>query len=427
MKDARSTALDLLQDVLRRRRPLDAALAANRDLARLEPRDRAFARLLTATALRRLGQIDSAIDARLERKLPAKRAVVRDILRLGVAQLAFLDVAPHAAVDTSVALAGARGQAGMKGLVNALLRRVAETGPPPAGDPDHLNVPDWLWQSWAAAYGEETGGAIARANLAEAPLDITVKDPDTAARWAAALDAEILPTGSLRRRTGGDPAILPGFAEGSWWVQDAAAALPARLLGVVSGLLVADLCAAPGGKTLQLAAAGASVAAVDISEKRLGRLRQNLARVGLDAETVVADAAAWTPPEPFDAVLLDAPCTATGTLRRHPDIAWNKGPDDVGHLTAVQDRLLAAALRMVKPAGTVVYATCSLQPEECGERITALAQAGPPFEIDPIGPQEIPGLGIAVTLDGALRALPSHWAERGGIDGFYAVRLRRTG
>ena len=424
MTDPRAIALDLLGDVLRRRRPLDEALAAHRDLARLEPRDRAFARLLVTTALRRLGQIDAAIDARLERPLPAKRAMVRDILRLGVAQLAFLDLAPHAAVDTSVALTRARGQEGLKGLVNAVLRRVSEAGPLLEGDPAHLNVPDWLWQSWEAAYGTETAATIARANLREAPLDITLKDPETAARWAAALDAEILPTGNLRRRAGGNPADLPGFAEGAWWVQDAAAALPARLLGDVSGLRVADLCAAPGGKTLQLAAAGARVTAVEISDQRLLRLRANLARVGLGAEIVAADAAAWTPPEPFDAVLLDAPCTATGTLRRHPDIAWNKDPDDVRRLAALQDRLLAAALRMVKPGGTVVYATCSLQPEEGEPRIAALLAAG--AERVPVAPAELPGLEAAVTSAGDLRTLPCYWAESGGIDGFYAARLRRT-
>ena len=424
MTDPRAIALDLLGDVLRRRRPLDEALAAHRDLARLEPRDRAFARLLVTTALRRLGQIDAAIDARLERPLPAKRAMVRDILRLGVAQLAFLDLAPHAAVDTSVALTRARGQEGLKGLVNAVLRRVSEAGPLLEGDPAHLNVPDWLWQSWEAAYGTETAATIARANLREAPLDITLKDPETAARWAAALDAEILSTANLRRRAGGNPADLPGFAEGAWWVQDAAAALPARLLGDVSRLRVADLCAAPGGKTLQLAAAGARVTAVEISDQRLLRLRANLARVGLGAEIVAADAAAWTPPEPFDAVLLDAPCTATGTLRRHPDIAWNKDPDDVRRLAALQDRLLAAALRIVKPGGTVVYATCSLQPEEGEPRIAALLAAG--AERVPVAPAELPGLEAAVTSAGDLRTLPCYWAESGGIDGFYAARLRRT-
>jgi 16S rRNA (cytosine967-C5)-methyltransferase len=286
MKPARAIALDLLQDVLRRGRALDEALAANGDLPRLEARDRAFARLLTATVLRRLGQIDAAIDQRLERPLPPKRAAVRDILRLGVAQIAFLGLAPHAAVDTSVELVGKGGQAGMKGLVNAVLRRIAEAGALPADDPEHLNVPDWLWREWEAAYGPETAAAIALADLAEAPLDITVKSQDETEIWAERLEAEILPTGSLRRMAGGDITGLPGFDEGAWWVQDAAAALPARLLGEISGKRVADLCAAPGGKTAQLAAAGAMVTAVDISKKRLQRVSENLARLGLSAETV---------------------------------------------------------------------------------------------------------------------------------------------
>ncbi|UCH73452.1 MAG: RsmB/NOP family class I SAM-dependent RNA methyltransferase [Rhodospirillales bacterium] len=425
MTDARAIALDLLEAVLQRRRPLDEALAGHRDLARLDARDRAFARLLVATALRRLGQIDAAIDARLARPLPRKRAAVRDILRLGVVQLAALDTKPHAAVDTAVALARARGQAGLAGLVNAVLRRIAEAGPLPPDDPAHLNVPEWLWDSWAAAYGEETAAAIARAHLLDPPLDLTPKDPDSAARWAETLGADILPTGSLRRRGGGDPAQLPGFAEGAWWVQDAAAALPVRLVGAVAGERVADLCAAPGGKTAQLAAAGALVTAVDISEKRLSRLRDNLARLGLTATTVAADATGWPPPEPFDAVLLDAPCSATGTLRRHPDIAWTKRKDDMRRLGALQDRLLAAALRMVRPGGLVVYATCSLQPEECEQRITALLGTGAAERV-PLAVDEIPGLDTAITAAGDLRTLPCHWAGSGGLDGFYAARLRRS-
>lgn len=426
MKDARAIALDLLQDVLRRRRALDEALAANKSLALLEPRDRAFARLLTATVLRRLGQIDDAIDTRLERPLPAKRAVVRDILRLGVAQVGFLNIAPHAAVDTAVALTVAHRQAGLKGMVNAVLRRIAEAGPLPAGDPGHRNVPDWLWQGWVEAYGTDAASAIGDANLSEAPLDITLKSPGEAAKWAERLEAEILPTGSLRRAAGGDVTALPGFAEGQWWVQDAAAALPVRLLGDVAGKSVVDFCAAPGGKTAQLAAAGARVTAVDISGKRLKRLGENLDRLGLTAETVAADATAWTPPAPFDAVLLDAPCTATGTLRRHPDIGWTKGPEDMARLAALQDRMLAAALQAVKPGGLLVYATCSLQADECESRIAALIEGGAPVAVDPLDPCEVPGLEDAVTPDGALRTLPCHWTERGGIDGFYAVRLRRT-
>jgi 16S rRNA (cytosine967-C5)-methyltransferase len=426
MKDARAIALELLQDVLRRGRPLDEALAANADLPGLEARDRGFARLLAATVLRRLGQIDAAIDERLDHPLPANRAAVRDILRLGVAQIGFLGLASHAAVHTSVELVGGGGQAGMKGLVNAVLRRIAETGALGPDDPGHLNVPGWLWRDWEQTFGPETAAAIANANLTEAPLDITLKSPGEAEPWAERLAAEILPTGTLRRAAGGDVTGLPGFDEGAWWVQDAAAALPARLLGGVAGSRVADLCAAPGGKTAQLAAAGATVTAVDISRKRLRRLSENMARLGLAADTVTADLTKWSPGEPFDAVLLDAPCSATGTLRRHPDIAWNKTPDDVAKLTAAQDRLLAAALALVKPGGLMVCATCSLLPREGDERIEALLASGAAAARVPLTPDELPGLAEAITPAGDLRTLPCHWPARGGMDGFFAARLRRA-
>jgi 16S rRNA (cytosine967-C5)-methyltransferase len=426
MKDARAIALELLQDVLRRGRPLDEALAANADLPGLEARDRGFARLLAATVLRRLGQIDAAIDERLDHPLPANRAAVRDILRLGVAQIGFLGLASHAAVHTSVELVGGGGQAGMKGLVNAVLRRIAETGALGPDDPGHLNVPGWLWRDWEQTFGPETAAAIANANLTEAPLDITLKSPGEAEPWAERLAAEILPTGTLRRAAGGDVTGLPGFDEGAWWVQDAAAALPARLLGGVAGSRVADLCAAPGGKTAQLAAAGATVTAVDISRKRLWRLSENMARLGLAADTVTADLTKWSPGEPFDAVLLDAPCSATGTLRRHPDIAWNKTPDDVAKLTAAQDRLLAAALALVKPGGLMVYATCSLLPREGAERIEALLASGAAAARVPLTPDELSGLAEAITPAGDLRTLPCHWPARGGMDGFFAARLRRA-
>lgn len=427
MHNPRAIALGLLQDVLRRGRALDEALAANANLSALESRDRAFVRLLVATTLRRLGQIDGAIDARLQRPLSPRHAKVRDILRLGAAQVAFLDMAAHAAVDTSVELVGSGGQAGMKGLVNAILRRIAEAGALQKDDPDRLNVPGWLWREWEAAYGPDTAAAVARANLSEAPLDITLKSPTEASLWADRLDAEILPTGTLRRAGGGDVTTLPGFSEGEWWVQDAAAALPARLLGDVSGMRIADLCAAPGGKTAQLAAAGARVTAVDLSEKRLRKLTENLARLRLAAETVVADAAKWKPERPFDAVLLDAPCTATGTLRRHPDIAWSKTPQDLKRLATLQDRLLRAAVTMVKPGGLLIYATCSLQPQEGEERIAALLTAEPGVVRSPLAPGEPSGLPPdAVTQDGDLRTLPCHWADRGGMDGFFGARLRRA-
>ncbi len=426
---ARALARDLLGAVLRARTPLDEALGAAKGLARLQPRDRAFARLLVTTVLRRLGQTDALIDHSLERPLKARHAEVRDLLRLGTAQLLFLGTPAHAAVSTTLDLATGPDTAGYKGLLNAVLRRMSREGAElmAAQDAARLNTKKWLWESWAATYGEATARAIAEAHLAEPPLDLTPRDPEAAQVWAEALGATILPTGSLRLGPGaGEVAKLPGFAEGAWWVQDAAAALPARLLGDVRGKRVLDLCAAPGGKSAQLAAKGAQVTALDISEPRLARLRENLARLSLEAETLVADAREWRPDEPFDAVLLDAPCTATGTLRRHPDIAHLKGAKEVAKLTALQDRLLANAVQMLAPGGLLVYATCSLQPEEGAARIAALFAGGAPLERLPLRAEEIGGLAETITPEGDLRTLPSHLAELGGLDGFYACRLSKV-
>ncbi len=420
--NARRAALEVLSAVLDRRRPLDEALEAHAGLARLPDRDRGFARRLVATVLRRRGQLDAAIDAFLQRPLPAKARAVRHILRLGAAQVLFLDVPPHAAVDTGVALTRQVQRPGQAGLVNALLRRLAREGADllAAQDAARLNTPGWLWERWCRTYGADAARAIAAAHLAEPPLDLTVRaDP---AAWAARLEATVLPTGSLRRATAPVTA-LPGFEEGAWWVQDAAAALPARLLGAVAGRRVADMCAAPGGKTAQLAAAGARVVAVDRSARRLSRLRDNLARLRLEAETVVADAAAWRPGGGFDAVLLDAPCTATGTVRRHPDIPWLKRPGDVAVMAELQARLLDNALALLAPGGTLVYCVCSLEPEEGVAAVERLLAAGA-VERVPVTPAEVGGLDEIVTAAGDLRSLPCHLAERGGMDGFFAARLR---
>ncbi len=424
--DPRALAHRILQAVLHQRRPLDEALAAAGKLDALASRDRAFVRLLCATVLRRLGQIDALIDHCLDRPLKPKLAEVRDILRLGIAQLIFLETPAHAAVSTAVALAGGPRMAGHKGLINAVLRRLAREGAEltAAQDAARLNTPGWLWRAWAATYGEATARAIAEAHLSDPPLDLTLKDgPDD---WAVRLGARVLVTGSLRLPPGaGDIAGLPGYDEGAWWVQDAAAALTTRRLGNVAGQRVIDLCAAPGGKTAQLAAAGARVTAVDISQPRLDRLSVNLARLGLTAETVAADATAWQPPAPAEVVLLDAPCSATGTIRRHPDIPWLKRAEDQPALTDLQDRLLAAAAGMVAPGGLLVYATCSLQPEEGPERVAALLSGGAPFERVPVEPGELVGLSELIDPQGDLRTLPCHLAEAGGLDGFYAARLRR--
>ncbi|WP_337996557.1 RsmB/NOP family class I SAM-dependent RNA methyltransferase [Oleispirillum naphthae] len=414
----RAAAYEILKAVLDRRQPMDEAFS--RLTRELPVRDRAFARALVALALRRKGEIDAVIDACLGRPLPPSARGVRHVLAIGLTQAFYMGTSPHAVSSTSVALARDKGFFRQSGLVNAVIRRVQRD--PSAFDSVRrkaANLPDWLLASWTSAYGEETARRIAGALLAEPPLDISLRNPAEAEDWAARLEATVLPTGSLRLRPAGPLEELPGFAGGAWWVQDAAAALPARLFGDVAGKRVLDLCAAPGGKTLQLAAAGANVTALDRSAARLDRLRENLARTGLAAEIVAADAAAWTPPEPFDAVLMDAPCSATGTLRRHPDAAWIKSPADVASLAETQKRLLADAARLVKPGGTLVYCVCSLQPEE------ETAAPPPGFAPAPISAAEIGGWDFALRPDGALRTLPCHLPDAGGLDGFFAARFRR--
>jgi 16S rRNA (cytosine967-C5)-methyltransferase len=422
---SRRAALEILVACLDKGQPLDDMLARHQGFAGLDPRDRAFVRLLLATTLRRLGEIDEVLGALVERPLEGANAAGRQVLRLGAAQLLFLGTPPHAAVDTSVRLSVDAGLPHLKGLTNAVLRRVARDGVAMLGDrdPARLNTPQWLWESWLESYGEEATRAIAAAHLIEAPLDLTPRS--NADFWAGQLGGELLPNGTIRREAGGNVTELPGFAEGAWWVQDAAATLPVRLMGDVAGKRVADLCAAPGGKTLQLSAAGADVTAVDISARRMVRVAENLARAGLTAKLVTADAGKWLTDERFDAILLDAPCSGTGTLRRHPDIAWLKDEEDVGRLTLTQDRLLVRAADLLKPGGTLIYAVCSLQDDEGPARIAALLARDGRLQRVPVQPAELPGLGEAITSAGDVRTLPSMWAERGGMDGFFIARLSR--
>jgi 16S rRNA (cytosine967-C5)-methyltransferase len=415
---SRRVALELLTACLDKGQPLDEALSRQNGFERLDPRDRAFVRLLLATTLRRLGEIEEVLGLLIERPLDGANAAGRAVLRLGAAQLLFLGTPAHAAVDTSVRLVEQAGLPHLKGLANAVLRRVAREGVALLGDrdPARLNTPQWLWESWTGSYGEEATRAIAAAHLIEAPLDITPRSD--ALFWAGRLEGELLPTGTIRRPAGGQITELPGFAEGTWWVQDAAAALPARLLGDIANKRVADLCAAPGGKTLQLCAAGAQVTAVDISPRRMTRLGENLTRAGLSATLVTSDAAKWQPGEMFDAILLDAPCTGTGTLRRHPDIAWLKDEEDVARLTLAQDRLLVHAAGMLKPGGTLIYAVCSLQDDEGPARIAGLLGHRRALKRLPVQPAELPSFELAITSDGDVRTLPSM-----GLDGFYIARL----
>jgi len=312
-----------------------------------------------------------------------------------------------------------------KGLVNAVLRRLSQEGPSlvELQDAPRLNTPDWLWTSWSRAYGEAGCRAIATAHLKEAPLDLTVRGD--VQEWAKRLDAIVLPTGTLRRVAGGAITSLPGYSEGAWWVQDAAAAIPARLFGDLTGKRIVDLCAAPGGKTAQIASAGAVVTAIDRSQRRLERLVANLQRLHLPAEALAADASSWRPPALVPAVLLDAPCTATGAIRRHPDVPHLKSPDDVVRLAAVQERLINAALDMLAPGGMLVYCTCSLEPEEGPQQIINLLGRRTDLRREPIQPEEVGGFTEVITPEGDLRTLPSHLPEYDGLDGFYAARIIR--
>lgn len=423
---ARAAALSLLEGVFARSKSIDDQF--DKAVAKLAPRDRAFVRLLAATTLRRLGQLDLVLGNFVERRPPDR---VINVLRLGAAQLLFIATPPHAAVATSVALVK-QGHERHAGLVNAVLRRVSEKGAEMISKHDAavLNTPMWLWKSWVAAYGEPAARATAEAHLAEPQLDITLKDATQASEWSKRLEAGVLPTGSLRRTAGGRVQDLDGFSEGTWWVQDAAAALPAKILLQTmtdpQGKHVIDLCAAPGGKTAQLAAAGCRVTAVDVSNERLTLLRDNLKRLKLTADVIAADAARWRPKELADAVLLDAPCSATGTIRRHPDLPYLKRAEDIGALVPLQTQLLTAATEMVKPGGLIIYSVCSLQPEERRPVVEAVLTANPAFVRVKIASDAVGGESQLLDHRGELRTLPSQWPERAGLDGFYAVLLQKS-
>jgi 16S rRNA (cytosine967-C5)-methyltransferase len=427
---ARRVAADMLDAVLRQHRPLDEQFdgaGANAELAGLPDRDRALARALVATALRRLGTLRHLIGLFLEQGPPPQARRIETVLLIGAAQILFLDVPDHAAVDLSVRLARAdRDAVHFAGLVNAVLRRVAREGAERLATLDAivLDTPEWLLARWTRTYGETAARDIAAANGKEAALDLTVKSDRESV--AAQLAGRVLPTGTVRTIAHGSVTALPGFAEGAWWVQDAAAALPARLLGDVAGLRVADLCAAPGGKTAQLIHAGARVTAVDRAPARLSRLRENLTRLSLQAELVCADVEEWQA-EQFDAVLLDAPCSSTGTIRRHPDIPWLKQPTDITKLAAFQSRLIDRALALTKPGGTLVYCTCSLEPEEGEDIIAGLLAREPGARRTPIAAGEVFGCGEFLAKDGGLRTLPCHFPDPdsrfAGLDGFYAARI----
>ncbi len=415
----RDIAFDILASVLVRGGRLEDALDQASSV--VPARDRGAAHRLAATVLRRLGTLDAVLEPLLARAPPPP---VRLALLLGAAQLLFLHTPAHAAVGTAVDLVRRRRLAPFAGLVNAVLRRLAAAGKSALDglDQARLDVPAWLWASWGPQARQ-----IAEAIRQEAPLDLTLRH-DAMLPGGLPEGGVVLPNGTLRLPAGTRVADLPGYEQGAFWVQDVAASLPVRLLAPRPGERIADLCAAPGGKTAQLAAAGAKVTALDRDAARLERLRGNLLRLGLQAELIEADATAWQPPAPFDAILLDAPCSATGTVRRHPDVLRSRRPADLVPLQAAQDRLIDAAISMLRPGGRLIYAVCSMQREEGEARIEPVLVSGlfSGLRLEPFGETELAPLPEARTHQGYLRTHPGLWAEQGGMDGFFAARLIRS-
>jgi len=403
---ARAAAVAILDGVLGEGRMLSDF--AGPDLA---PADRARALRLAGSVLRHLEPADRLLDRHLRKSPPL---TVRNVLRLAVAELA--QGAPaHGVVNAAVEMVRQGKRTGhLSGLVNAVLRAVPEGAVFEGLAAQKL--PRWLRQPLVHAYGRDVVAAIEAVQATEPPLDLTLRAGFEAPEGA------ILPTGSLRLTAPGQVSTLPGYATGGWWVQDAAAALPARLLDVQTGEKVLDLCAAPGGKTLQMAAAGAEVTALDISGPRMTRVAANLARTGLSARLVVADALVWEPEDRFDAILLDAPCSATGTVRRHPDLPFVKDGSEIAGLVALQAALIDRALGWLRPGGRLVFATCSLLPEEGEGQLAATLARHPALSVERA---DLSGVEAGWWTDtGGLRLRPDYWADKGGMDGFFMARLR---
>lgn len=433
---ARKAAAKLLAAVVDAHTPMDGLTDhehGHPQYRALDMRDRALVRAILVTALRHRVSIAKMIAARLEKSLPANATALAHILHVAAAQILFLDVPDSAAVDLAVTHAKSDPRtARFSGLVNGVLRALARAketelaGVLAATD----DAPDWFRERLVAAYGEDKARAILAAHRLEAPVDFSVKsDPEG---WARKFGGIVLPTGTVRvEHLPANVTDLPGFTDGEWWVQDAAAALPAKLFGDVAGLRVVDLCAAPGGKTAQLAAAGARVTAIDTSKNRLTRLKANLNRLKLTADVVQADLMAYKPDAPFDAVLLDTPCSSTGTVRRHPDVPWTKTQADVEKLADLQALLLDAAVRLVRPGGRIVFSNCSLDPLEGEDLVRSFLAGRTDITADPVESDEFAALDAFLTQEGWLRTtpadLPQATSELSGLDGFFAARLRRAG
>lgn len=398
---------------------LMAELIAAGALAQLANDDRARAQRLATEALRGLDRADRMLKPYLKKAPPPH---VMNALRLGVIELCAGEAA-HGVVNAYVDIVGRnkRTQA-MKGLANAVLRKIASEGPEGWAKRAVPLTPGWLRQPLVAAWGRDAVSAMEAAHFAGAPIDLTAKRD--AAAVAAAVGGTVLPTGSVRIMHPGQVSALPGFDSGDWWVQDAAAAIPAKLLGNVTGQRVLDLCAAPGGKTLQLAAGGAEVTAVDISDKRMARVQENLTRTGLSATTIVSDAFAFDQ-DGFDAVLLDAPCSATGTIRRHPDLPYAKDGSEFGALIDQQSEMIDHALGLLKPGGRLVFCTCSLLPDEGEVQVEEALKRHPNLSVDRAA-LDRDGIDPKwITPEGGLRLRPDYWPDLGGMDGFYMAVLTK--
>lgn len=418
--ESRLAAAELLHLTLDKRRTLDEAMELSETYGELEGSDRGFARAIASSALRHLGWIDETVQPFLSRPLAATGIEIRALIRAGAAQVWFLDVAPHAAVNATVDAARlTKGAQSGGSFLNAALRRVSEATPPGETLPAENIWPAWLRARLTDSLGTDGVRALANAQRGEPALHLTAaRDPAT---LAALIGGPLLSSGSVEA-PGGAIEEIPGFAEGTWWVQDQAAALPAKLLAAKPGERVLDLCAAPGGKTLQLAATGASVTALDRSAPRLDRLHENLARTGLKADVIVADGETWTPDAPFDKILLDAPCSALGTLRRHPEGAWIKTEADVARFPAVQARLLAAATRLLAPGGTLVYCVCSPIAAEGRDVVNAALTSGSLVRV-PVSAAECPGFEDCVTPEGDVATLPGPSRD---CDAFYIARMAKA-
>jgi 16S rRNA (cytosine967-C5)-methyltransferase len=431
---SRREAVRLLDAILSDKKPFDdiwsQSLEAG-DLKTMIDPDRALTRLIVMTTLRHMRHIDTILATFLKNPLPKSGHSAQNILRTAIAQLLFLKSPAHAVLNIATSLAAMdRHTRPFKGLINGVLRNYTRADPETFlgknGAPG--NTPEWLHNRWKHQFGNDHAKRIARAHQHEPALDISVKSD--AQKWADSLNATLLPTGSIRIANAGNPVNLPGFDQGEWWVQDAAAAIPAQLLGDIAGKHALDLCAAPGGKTAQLLASNATVTAVERSTQRMKRLAQNLSRLGFNAELVVADAAEYLPPVPPDVILLDAPCSATGTIRRHPDVPYLKTHKNIIDLAEVQKRLIDHAAEILKPGGTLIYCVCSLEHEEGEDQISGLLERNKRFSLVPVKTDEVPGLKQAVQPRGDLRILPHFYSEYKpglrGLDGFYIARLIKS-